>query len=172
MILQHNEIEVQANLEQKPEPVCRVLVADDEASMREFATHALMYNGYEAEAVESGMAALAALRAEHYDLVLTDFNMPNGSGTDLIIKMHSEGIILPVIMMTGSELTKELVTLTAMLHVETILQKPFGIDVLLAAVKNAWRPGNENSMDLTQDLPVRGSEEMPTRYRNHQRKHW
>ena len=140
MILQPMGIEVQADPELgASEPACRILVADDEASMREFATYALTYSGYRAVAVDSGSAALEALRTQHFDLVLTDFNMPNGSGADLIIKMHSEGINVPVIMMTGAELTKQLLAMTSMFHLGTILEKPFGIGVLLTAIKSALR---------------------------------
>jgi DNA-binding NtrC family response regulator len=118
----------------------RILVVDDEASMRDYAVEALAYGGYQSHSVNSGQAAIQALRDEHYDMVLTDFNMPNGSGGDLIIKMHAEGFTMPVIMMTGAALTKELLTLTKMLHVGTILQKPFRIDELVTNVQRLLRP--------------------------------
>ncbi len=118
----------------------RILVVDDEESMREYAVEALAYGGYQPSSVNGGQAAIRALREEHYDLVLTDFNMPNGSGGDLIIKMHAEGFMMPVIMMTGAALTKELLTLTKMLHVGSILQKPFKIDELLANVERLLHP--------------------------------
>ncbi len=118
----------------------RILVVDDETSMREYAVEVLAYGGFQAHSVNGGQAAIEALREEHYDLVLTDFNMPNGSGGDLIIKMHAEGFTMPVIMMTGAALTKELLTLTKMLHVGTILQKPFKIDELLSNVERLLRP--------------------------------
>ena len=122
-----------------------ILVVDDEESMRAFAVEALHSVGYRTHTAESGASALDAIRAEHYDLILTDFNMPNGSGADLIIKMHSEGFTVPVIMMTGSALTKELLTLTSMLHVRKILQKPFGMDTLLAAVQKNLQPAETDS---------------------------
>jgi adenylate cyclase len=133
-----------------PEAIGRILVVDDEASIREFATDALVHGGYQAAAVDGGLEALEALKAEHYDLVLTDFNMPKGSGGNLIIKMHSEGFTQPVIMMTGAALTKELLALTSMLHVREILQKPFGIEQLLASVDNILRPLPEMSADPVQ----------------------
>jgi len=123
-----------------------ILVVDDEESMRDFAVEALHYGGYNTDAVDGGTAAMRALRADHYDLVLTDFNMPNGSGADLIIKMHAEGFRIPIIMMTGSALTKELLTLTSMLHVAKILQKPFGMDMLLATVKKYLEPVDEHDV--------------------------
>jgi DNA-binding NtrC family response regulator len=136
----------------------RILVVDDEASIREFALDALVHGGYQAVAVDGGEVALDAIRAEHYDLVLTDFNMPKGSGANLIIKMHSEGFMQPVIMMTGAALTKELVALTSMLHVRTILEKPFGMDQLLAAVDNILRPMSDISTGLAEQAMNHESE--------------
>lgn len=126
----------------------RILVVDDETSMREYAVEALGYGGFQAHSVNGGQAAIQALREDHYDMVLTDFNMPNGSGGDLIIKMHAEGFTMPVIMMTGAALTKELLTLTKMLHVRTILQKPFKIDELLDNVERLLHPVRTVPADL------------------------
>jgi DNA-binding NtrC family response regulator len=136
----------------------RVLVVDDEETMREFAVEALAHGGYQATAVDSGAAALMALRAEHYDLVLTDFNMPNGTGSDLIIKMHLEGCMMRVIMMTGAALTKELMTLMSMLHVGCVLQKPFGIDELIHAAERALQPTQEMPATMVHPEMVSGVE--------------
>lgn len=136
----------------------RVLVVDDEETMREFAVEALAHGGYQAMAVESGVAAMKALRAEHFDLVLTDFNMPNGTGSDLIIKMHLEGFMMPVIMMTGAALTKELMTLMSMLHVGCVLQKPFRIDELIHVVDRALQPGQEMPASLVHPEMATGVE--------------
>ncbi len=130
------------------ETAYRVLVVDDEISMRDYATEALKYGGYEVVAVEAGKAAILALREQAFDLVVTDFNMPNGSGGDLITQMHQEGFMVPVIMMTGAELTKELLALISMLHVQSILQKPFKIDELLFAVDKALHPIERAPDDL------------------------
>ncbi len=136
----------------------RILVVDDEETMREFAVEALAHGGYQATAVESGTAAIKALRAEHYDLVLTDFNMPDGTGSDLIIKMHLEGFMMPVVMMTGAALTKELMTLISMLHVGSILQKPFGIDELIHTVERALQPAQEMPATLVHPEMAAGAE--------------
>ena len=115
----------------------RILVADDESSMREFVTEVLISCGYEADSVEGGIEALEALHHIHYDMLVTDINMPNGSGTDLVMKMHSEGMFMPVIMMTGCAINQELSTLTDMLHVNALLSKPFSMDDLLKAVESS-----------------------------------
>jgi DNA-binding NtrC family response regulator len=140
-----------------PETHFHILVVDDEESMRAFATDALTFGGYQADSADSCTAAINALRADHYDLVLTDFNMPNGSGADLIIKMHAEGFMMPVIMMTGAALTKELLTLTSMLHVARILQKPFRMDDLLGAVGKLLQPV-QDSHDLEHHEMVGGND--------------
>src|ERR1700733_603287 len=47
----------------------RILVVDDEESMREYAVEALAYGGYQASSVNGGQTAIQALRDEHYDMV-------------------------------------------------------------------------------------------------------
>lgn len=113
----------------------RILVVDDESSMREFVTEVLNSCGYEVDSAEGGNAALEALHSIHYDMLVTDVNMPKGSGTDLVMKMHTEGMAIPVIMMTGCIVSKELSALTDMLHVNALLAKPFSMDDLLKAVE-------------------------------------
>ena len=113
----------------------RILVVDDESSMREFVTEVLTSCGYEADSAEGGAAALEALHHVHYDMLVTDVNMPKGSGTDLVMKMHTEGMSMPVIMMTGCTISNELSALTNMLHVNALLSKPFSMDDLLKAVE-------------------------------------
>jgi DNA-binding NtrC family response regulator len=113
----------------------RILVVDDESSMREFVSEALASCGYEVDKAEGGIAALEALHAQHYDMLVSDVNMPKGSGPDLIIKMHTEGIVMPVILMTGAAVTRELASLSNMLHVSAMLSKPFSMDDLVKTVE-------------------------------------
>jgi len=72
--------------------------------------------------------------------------------------MHLEGFMMPVIMMTGGSLTKELMTLVSMLHVGCILQKPFKINELLDAVERVLHPVQVMSTDLTHPEMVTGTE--------------
>jgi CheY-like chemotaxis protein len=62
----------------------RILVVDDEPSMRELLTICLRRAGYEAEAVPGAQAALDRLDAHPFDLVITDLTMPGIDGMELL----------------------------------------------------------------------------------------
>src|SRR5258706_6293113 len=64
-------------------PRARILVVDDEASLRRIAQYRLSEAGYEVELAEDGAAALAALAASPPDLAVTDLKMPGLPGEEL-----------------------------------------------------------------------------------------
>ena len=62
----------------------RLLVVEDEHSLREDIARKLRLSGYEADACADGEAALEALTAERYDLVLLDLNLPKVDGMQVL----------------------------------------------------------------------------------------
>jgi signal transduction histidine kinase len=80
----------------------RILVADDNADMREYLMH-LLAQRWSVEAVADGEAALAAARRAHFDLVLTDVMMPLRDGFGLLKAMRSDPALsaIPVIMLSA-----------------------------------------------------------------------
>ena len=88
----------------QPEPVvsaARVLVVDDEPSMRQMLSIALRREGYQVSTAEDGEAALAALAAGQLDLLITDVRMPEMSGVDLLREAKRLDPGLSVVMMTA-----------------------------------------------------------------------
>jgi len=81
----------------------RVLVVEDNKDLRRLYTFALSLSGLEVEAAEDGKAALTLLRAERPDVILTDIQMPNMDGIELIkcIKTDAELVGLPVIALSA-----------------------------------------------------------------------
>jgi two-component system response regulator PilR (NtrC family) len=79
----------------------RVLVVDDEAPQLEILRLILGSEGYEVAAASSGRAALAALRRQPFDLVLTDLKMPDLSGIALLEQIQSEQPGACVVLMTA-----------------------------------------------------------------------
>jgi len=79
----------------------KILVVDDEPSILRLLEEALTQWGYQVKSAASGDEALAAVRGDLFDAVLTDVRMPEMSGLDLLreIKRHDESI--EVVMMTG-----------------------------------------------------------------------
>ncbi len=81
--------------------MARILVADDEPGLREFAADALATGGHDVDAVPDGGAALARARAQGYDLLLTDLSMPGMTGMELLRVMRAEQPEVEVVVLTA-----------------------------------------------------------------------
>ena len=83
--------------------MARILIAEDDASMRHFLSMALSRAGHEVEARVDGLDALAALEdgSAHYDLLLADIVMPGMDGIELSQKAVSRRPGLKVMFITG-----------------------------------------------------------------------
>ncbi len=79
----------------------RILFVDDDAFARKIISTALTNRGFQTRLADSAVAALAILRTEPIDVVLTDQQMPGLSGLDLMRRMRDEGFNTPVILLTG-----------------------------------------------------------------------
>ncbi|MDQ3421703.1 MAG: response regulator, partial [Acidobacteriota bacterium] len=82
-------------------PTARVLVVDDEPSMRQMLSFALRREGYDVTTADDGRTALEALRDGRFDLVVTDVRMPEVSGVDLLREAKRLDPALSIIMMTA-----------------------------------------------------------------------
>jgi DNA-binding NtrC family response regulator len=78
----------------------RVLVADDKESLRELLARVLA-DGYEVTVAEDGSRALALLRSESFDVVVSDIRMPGADGLEVLKAAHAVDPHLEVILMTG-----------------------------------------------------------------------
>jgi two-component system, chemotaxis family, chemotaxis protein CheY len=112
----------------------RILVADDEPMIRNLNAEVLSDAGYQVDVAEDGAVAWAALQTYHYDLLITDNNMPNVSGLELITKLTAAGLTLPVIMATGC-LPEEEFARSPWLQPAVALLKPYTLRELLGAVR-------------------------------------
>ena len=79
----------------------RILLAEDDASMREYLQRALQRVGYEVEAVGCGTEAMPLLEAQHFDLLLTDIVMPEMDGIELAQKASAIDPAIRVMFITG-----------------------------------------------------------------------
>lgn len=80
----------------------KVLAADDSKTMREMISFTLQSAGYETKTAEDGKAALALLKEEKFDAVITDLNMPVMNGFELIRALRELPAyrFTPVLMLT------------------------------------------------------------------------
>lgn len=81
----------------------RILVADDDPTVRLLADAALRAGGYQVDCVADGTAALAALRGSRYDLALLDVDMPGRDGYLVCSDLRQEQPALPVVLVTGHD---------------------------------------------------------------------
>ncbi|HYM81065.1 MAG TPA: sigma-54 dependent transcriptional regulator [Candidatus Limnocylindria bacterium] len=82
-------------------PSEKILVVDDEQSMTQFLSIVLRKEGYQVTAVNNGKDALEKVKADHFDVVITDIKMPGMDGIQVLhgIKKHDPS--LPVVIMTA-----------------------------------------------------------------------
>ena len=80
-----------------------ILVADDSPTIRKFVSISLKVKGYEIIQVADGMQALEVLPSEKIDLVITDLNMPNIDGFELIktIRSNEDYREIPIIILSS-----------------------------------------------------------------------
>jgi two-component system, NtrC family, nitrogen regulation response regulator GlnG len=79
----------------------RILVADDEESIRWVLQTTLAGEGHAVEQVETGDAALDALTRDHFDLALVDIKMPGLDGLALLSKVREAGLTTPIVIITA-----------------------------------------------------------------------
>jgi DNA-binding NtrC family response regulator len=79
----------------------RILVVDDELSLRQTLARVLQRAGFDATTAESGEQALAFLASTEYDLVYLDIRMPGLGGMEVLKEMHARHPILTVVLFTA-----------------------------------------------------------------------
>ena len=130
-------------------PPQRILVVDDDSDVRQLSTRALVCSGYQVDAAEDGAAAWEALQLKAFNLLITDHDMPRLTGVDLIKKLRSAHISLPVILATGRLPAMELVQ-NPSLQLAALLPKPFSVVDLLETVRMVLHAA---AADLIAPLP-------------------
>jgi CheY-like chemotaxis protein len=109
----------------------RILVVEDDEILRRLNAGVLNKLGYQVDAVEDGSVAWNQLQRDQYDLLLTDNEMPNLSGVELLEKLRAARIALPVIMASGA-MPAEIIQDS---HPVAKLWKPYTPEELAAAVQ-------------------------------------
>jgi DNA-binding response OmpR family regulator len=112
----------------------RILVADDDVYTRELNAGVLIRSGYEVDTVADGAAAWRALDGERYDLLITDQRMPRVTGLELVQKLRSEDMTLPVILTSELEPVDDLKRFPGLI-IDAVVKKPCTLEDLLQAVR-------------------------------------
>jgi CheY-like chemotaxis protein len=114
---------------------------DDDEAMVFLVKRLLTRRGFRVSTFDSGAAALTAVRAapDNYDLVVTDYNMPQESGLDVARELHDIRAALPVMLISGY-ITDETRNNAEALGIRYLVEKQNSIELLVDAIVAALRP--------------------------------
>jgi len=123
-----------------PDRDIKILVVDDMATMRRIIKGLLEQLGFKnIDEAEDGKVALQKLKSGSYDFVITDWNMPNMTGLELVQEIRKDPQLkhLPVLMVTA-EAKKENVLLAIKAGVNNYIVKPFTAEVLKEKIEKIF----------------------------------
>ena len=118
----------------------RILVVDDDAVIRDFLERMLRRVEYRVRCAEDGEAGWEALRADRFDVLITDHEMPRLTGLELLRRVRATPLNVPVILISGKIPGAE-TDLVRLLPPGVALAKPFSFANLLAKVRSFLTPG-------------------------------
>lgn len=122
----------------------RVLVVEDDAMIGEAVRHALKDASYAVDWVRDGSAALTAMAAQTYDIVLLDLSLPKKDGIEVLRSMRGRDIPVPVLVVTARDgLEDRIKGLDA--GADDYVLKPFEMGELLARMRAVLRRKGGNS---------------------------
>jgi len=113
----------------------KILVVDDEESVRIILKEMLAKGDYNVEVASDGEEALKILKTGPFDMLITDINMPNMDGVALLQKSKELFPSMPVIFITA--FGKDKIIINAMkIGLANFIEKPFRMDEVLKTVKD------------------------------------
>jgi DNA-binding response OmpR family regulator len=126
----------------------RILIVDDEDSVRKLIKRSLIHENYIMEEASSGQSALAILKDNIYDLIILDVMLGDQDGFELIKEIKSLGIVTPIILVSGRNEDYDKI-LGLGLGANNYITKPFSPAILCAHVKAQIRSYKEYTKPQT-----------------------
>src|SRR5262249_33833569 len=131
----------------------RILVAEDEAPLRDFICRNLQARGFTVFEAASGLEAMALWEREQPDLLLLDLMMPHMDGLEVCRRVREQSTV-PIIVLTALDAESDKVAALD-LGADDYLTKPFGVEELLARVRAALRRTRWETQPTAQPPGVR-----------------
>ncbi len=114
----------------------KLLVIDDDETVRDVLNSVLTEKGFEPVIAESGEAGLALIKSERFDLIVTDLVMPGVGGMDILAEVSASKIGTPVILLTAHGTVQNAVD-AMKLGAYDYVTKPFNLDEIMMIVEKA-----------------------------------
>jgi CheY-like chemotaxis protein len=121
-------------------------VVDDDASLLGMVVTVLSQTGYRVESAADGVGGWNALRAKRFDLLITDYSMPNLNGLELLRRVWSSPVRVPAILMSAA-MTQNVSEILELVSPGGALHKPFAISELLFKVGTILDLGRSRTSD-------------------------
>lgn len=113
--------------------MARILITEDEDSLRSFVARALRLDGHETHEAADGAEGLEKLSESAFDLLLSDIRMPVMDGIELVHRAHSEFPEMKILLMTGYAEQRERADDLSSKIVD-VVSKPFALPDIRKAV--------------------------------------
>ena len=118
--------------------MAHLLIVDDDANTLASLARAFRLAGHEATVCDNAARALELVKSQPFDMMLSDVVMPGKDGLSLLEDLRSQGIALPVVMISGQANIEMAVRATRLGAVD-FLEKPLSTDKLLLTVENVLK---------------------------------
>jgi DNA-binding response OmpR family regulator len=117
----------------------KILVVDDDESIRAIYKHVLSREGYEVHTALDGIEAVAKTSAILPNLIVLDLIMPEQEGIETLLQLHSKHPDIPVVTISGAIGASEYLHVSSLLGASVTLQKPIRPETLVETVRHVLR---------------------------------
>lgn len=125
----------------------RILICEDEKQLADILVAMLQYNNYSVDVVGDGVSAVDYIETGNYDGVILDLMMPKLNGIEVLKKIRTAGMSVPVIILSAkSQIEDKIVGLDC--GANDYLAKPFDAGELLARIRAMTRKATQNNIFL------------------------
>ncbi len=112
----------------------KILVVEDDVLLIDFVARCLKESGFEVQTTKNGEKGYKLAKANHYDGIVLDINLPDMLGTEVCRQLRCEGIKTPILFLSSNDSKNDKVE-GLNLGADDYLVKPFNHDELIARVK-------------------------------------
>jgi DNA-binding response OmpR family regulator len=128
----------------------KILVVDDESSIREALSKVLQAEDYEVVTAENGQEAIEKIKSEKIELMLLDLGLPVKDGWDIVIWLAQVNPLLPVIIITGRWNQREL---AEKMGADALMDKPLDVPHLLQTIRDLTNDSMERRAQHAKQRP-------------------